>query len=80
MSTQMPSTRSDAGPLRRAATLVRDPVQRLAFWSAVLIPFSYLPVLALGIDGTRGALLLAALFVANVAALVVGHGHNRDDG
>lgn len=79
MSTHTPSTRSDAGPLRRAATRVRDPVQRLAFWGAVLIPFSYLPLLSVGVDGTRGALLLAALLIANVAALVVGHGHNRDD-
>lgn len=79
MSTQTPSTRSDAGPVRRAATLVRDPVRRLAFWGAILIPFSYLPLLSLGVEGTRGALLLAGLFVANVAALVVGHGHNRDD-
>ncbi|MFC7176012.1 hypothetical protein [Halosegnis marinus] len=79
MSTHSSSTRTDAGPLRRAATRLRSPAERVGFWGAILIPVSYPLLLVSGPGGSRGAVLFAALVVANVAALLAGHGHNRED-
>jgi hypothetical protein len=39
------------------------PVQFVGFWSAIALPFGYLPLL---------------LFVLNLVAMVVGHGYKRD--
>lgn len=78
MSTHRPSTSSLAGTLRRVATQLRDPAERLAFWSAILLPFCYIPLLYVGTDGI-GSLVLFALIAANVAALFVGHDHNREN-
>lgn len=77
MSTHRSSTR--AGTLRRAASRFRDPAERLGFWAAILIPLSYPLLLVSGPGGSRGAVLFAALVLANLAALLAGHGHNRDD-
>lgn len=44
-----------------------------AFWAAVILPFALLGLLASGLQTNVEYVLLAALLVANVLALVVGH-------
>lgn len=44
-----------------------------AFWAAVVLPFATLAVLANGLESDAQYALLAALLLANVLALVVGH-------
>lgn len=53
-----------------------DPVEALGFWTAVVLPFVHLPLLA-GVVAVPGW-LVAALLVLNAVAVVAGHGH-RDD-
>lgn len=53
-------------------------VQAVAFWLAVAFPALYVPLLLDGLSLGSDLLPFVALLVANVAALVVGHGHRRD--
>jgi hypothetical protein len=55
---------------------VFDPLQALSFWTAVLLPLAYLPLVADGLGAGEPTVLLA-LVVVNAAALVLGHGHAR---
>jgi predicted exporter len=78
MSTLSPSTRPDAGTVRRAVESIRAPAETLAFWAAVLLPFCYIPLLYSGVSGADGLAAFAGLLVAHVVALFLGHDHNRD--
>lgn len=53
------------------------PVQFVGFWSAIALPFGYLPLLYSGSISTS-AEMLCLLFVLNLVAMVVGHGYKRD--
>jgi hypothetical protein len=55
---------------------VVDPLRALSFWTAVLLPLAYLPLVADGLGAGEPTVLLA-LVVVNAAALVLGHGHAR---
>ncbi|WP_255148765.1 hypothetical protein [Halorarius halobius] len=80
-STQVRETLRDARGLQLTQVL-RRPVEALAFWAAVLLPFAYVPLLVggFGFDPSSSVALFGALLVANVVALLVGHDHNRTPG
>ncbi|WP_266078528.1 hypothetical protein [Haladaptatus caseinilyticus] len=60
-----------------AAQKLFTPVQFLSFWTAVALPFGYVPLLYHGnFSSTAGFLPL--LLALNVVAMVVGHGYKRD--
>lgn len=48
-------------------------VRGIAFWTAILLPFTYVPLLL----GDPPETLFGTLLALNVVALVVGHGHRR---
>lgn len=52
-------------------------VQAVAFWSAIVLPFIYLPLLALGLETTTHQILFLALVGLNVLTVVLGHRHER---
>lgn len=52
-------------------------IRGLAFWTAVGLPFCYLPVVVDGLTGQEG-LALVGLLVVNIVALVAGHNYARD--
>jgi len=54
------------------------PVEVLGFWSAVALPFLYLPLLFTGISSDAELLTFVGLLALNVAALLAGHGHKRE--
>ncbi|WP_158056090.1 hypothetical protein [Halorussus halophilus] len=54
------------------------PVEVLGFWTAVALPFLYVPLLVTGIDGNGELLTFFGLLVLNLAALMAGHGHKRE--
>jgi len=45
-----------------------------SFWAAIVLPFTYLPLIFGGLTGGE-ALLFAGLVALNVLAFVLGHGH-----
>jgi hypothetical protein len=54
---------------------LRRSLQRLAFWTAVVLPLAYLPLLSSPIDGQE-LLVLLALVAVNVVCLLVGHDYS----
>ena len=54
------------------------PVEAIGFWSAVALPFLYLPLLFTGITTDAELLTFLGLFALNLAALLAGHGYKRD--
>lgn len=59
---------------RSAAARTGSAVRATAFWSAVILPFAVIGLLAFGVPLSWVGLLLAY----NAAALVVGHGYASD--
>lgn len=49
----------------------------VAFWTAVLLPFAYLPLLSTGFVERR-PVAFGCLLVVNAAAFRLGHGYRRD--
>jgi hypothetical protein len=82
MSTMNPSTltndhdNSVRSTLAGAVSTLGAPVRALSFWSAILLPFTYLPLLAGGLTGGELS-LIAVLLAANATALLLGHNHGR---
>lgn len=73
-STHTPLERiADYTPTRNA-TLLAAP-RALAFWAAIVLPLAYMPLLTRGLTPEEVPMFVG-LLLANVAALLVGHGHN----
>ena len=51
--------------------VVLYPIKRLAFWTAIVLPFLHLSLLATGLDSRSKVLAFSALVGLNVCALVV---------
>lgn len=51
-------------------------VESIAFWIAVIIPFTYLPVLAVGSFIPMKSVVFISLIGTNIIALLVGHNYN----
>lgn len=60
---------------RMIGSTVRNGIQSLGFWAAVLIPFTYLPVLS-GMIGESSPETFAGLFVLNILCLLIGQGYD----
>ena len=55
------------------------PLQAIAFWAAVVMPFVYLPLFVTGIETASEGIALAGLIGLHVVALVVGRRYRADD-
>lgn len=66
-----------AGADGRWTTWITDRVGGILFWSGIVLPVLYLPLLLGGIDTPEALLLFAGLFAAHVLALVGGRSHRR---
>lgn len=76
------SSFEESPPTDSLPATVRGVVARLAracraagFWTAVGLPFVYLPMLAGGLDSTSSFLAFLCLLLLNVAALFAGRGY-----
>lgn len=56
--------------------LVR-PIEAIAFWMGIVLPFLYVPLLIAGIDTFERLVVLLGLIALNVVAFVVGHQYNH---
>jgi hypothetical protein len=80
MSTMNPSTlANDRGTalqttMSRLAGALKSPLRAVAFWTAVVLPFAYLPML---VGGLSNVTLFTTLVVANALTLLAGHNHGR---
>ncbi len=56
---------------------VRKQLRAVAFWSAIALPFLYLPILFTGLETQNEIGAFAMLLVLNVLAIVSGHYHKQ---
>jgi hypothetical protein len=75
------SSITDPGVLRGAIDrsiprMVVDPIRRIAFWTAILLPFLYVPLLATGLSSTAALIAFMLLVSVNVVALYVGQSYD----
>lgn len=63
-------------PIRRVGRLLVWGSRAVAFWTAILLPFLYVPLLVGGLTGQE-LLVFGGLLVVNVVALVAGHDYAR---
>ncbi len=54
------------------------PIEAIAFWSAITLPFLYLPLVLYGLETTQELTVFFALLGLNVVALVIGHRYQRE--
>lgn len=60
------------------ARRVRVTLLAVTFWSAIVLPVLYVPLLATGLDTVARTVAFLVLFGLNVVALVVGHPYRPD--
>ncbi|MFB6128326.1 MAG: hypothetical protein ABEJ47_01050 [Halorhabdus sp.] len=66
---------SDAQPVKRH---LLEPVQGVAFWAAIALPFVQVPLLLSGLDGWTTTVAFLALLALNVLTLYLGHTYGRE--
>jgi hypothetical protein len=54
-----------------------EAIEAIAFWSAIALPFVYLPLLAGGLDSQTKQLDFAVLVGLNAFAIVLGHRYGQ---
>lgn len=52
-------------------------VKRVAFWTAIALPFLHVSLLTTGLESTETQIAFALLVTLNICALLVGHPHRR---
>jgi hypothetical protein len=65
---------STVDAVRRSTLALGASIQQASFWTAILLPLVYLPLL--GGLGTQAGHLAIGLLGLNLVALFVGHSHN----
>ncbi|MGB9931456.1 hypothetical protein [Haloarcula amylolytica] len=54
-------------------------VRGIAFWTAIALPFLYLPLLITGLNSGATRVAFVALVVFNAVTLFIGHAHRGND-
>ncbi len=65
------------GGLERYLPTLAKPIRVASFWSAIVLPFLYVPLLGTGLSGALETAVFLCLLCANALALYVGHSHRR---
>lgn len=79
----LPSDSAEASFDERARSLLQTvhrhvftPVRAAGFWSAIALPFLYVPLVATGLETEAELTVFLALLAANVVAIALGHSHS----
>lgn len=70
--------RGSSTVFRSIAQRVFDPLRMLGFWSAIALPFLYVPLLATGLETVAQTTVFLALLALNVVALLIGRSYRPD--
>ncbi|MDL5361509.1 hypothetical protein [Halalkalicoccus sp. NIPERK01] len=62
---------------RLAVSALARPIEAIAFWSAIALPFLYLPLLVSGLGSTAQLTAFLALLALHAVTIVGGHRYNR---
>ena len=63
--------------VRRGTLAIGSTIRRISFWSAILLPLVYLPLLSGGLGPQTGYIVIG-LLALNLIALLVGHNHTNN--
>lgn len=63
--------------VRHGSVAFRATIRRVSFWSAILLPLVYLPLLAGGMGAQNGSIIIG-LIGLNLLALLAGHNHTQN--
>ena len=63
--------------LERAVPTLATPIRKVGFWTAIVLPFCYVPILLYGLSSPLETLAFFAVLAINLIALYVGHAHRR---
>jgi len=84
MKNLTPNHGQNTGDVDSATSLVRhgtlaisSTIRRISFWSAILLPLVYLPLLSGGLGPQTGYIVIG-LLALNLIALLVGHNHTNN--
>lgn len=78
------SSITDPGFIREALSshsvpkLLAQPVKRVSFWAAIVLPFMHLSLLTVGLDSRSMLTAFVTLVVLNVVALYFGHQYGQE--
>ena len=70
---------SELWTLDRLAPSLVDPIRKTCFWTAIVLPFGYLPLLLAGLTTPARTGAFVMLLCLNLFTLYVGHAHCRED-
>ena len=76
-STASADSRTSRGLLERTVPPLAKPIRTASFWSAIVLPFLYVPLLARGLSTSGETGVFLSLLVVNLLALYVGRSHRR---
>lgn len=65
------------GQRRVAVSALARPFEAAAFWSAIALPFLYLPLMFSGLESTSQLSAFVALLALHAVSIVAGHRYNR---
>ena len=68
---------SAAAFARQSTSAIGATIRRVSFWSAILLPLVYLPLLSSGFGAQTGSIVIG-LLALNLIALLVGHNHTHN--
>ena len=63
--------------VRHGTLAIGSTIRRISFWSAILLPLVYLPLLSGGLGPQTGYIVIG-LLALNLIALLVGHNHTNN--
>ncbi|AGB39243.1 hypothetical protein [Natronococcus occultus] len=76
-STESTERQDRGGVLDRLVPTLADSIRRASFWTAIVLPFLYVPLLATGLSTASETATFLALLGVNLVALYVGHAYRR---
>lgn len=62
---------------RLAVSSLARPIEAISFWSAIALPFLYLPLLFSGLGSNSQLTAFLALLAIHAVTIVAGHGYDR---
>lgn len=63
---------------RNSETPLLEGIRALSFWSAIVLPFLYIPLLVAGLDTVTRSIAFLGLLSLNIATLVISHSYRPD--
>ena len=63
--------------LERTVPNLATPIRKAGFWTAIVLPFCYVPILLYGLSSPLETVAFVGVLAVNLVALYVGHAHRR---